>query len=471
MTLSKKPLAPPCRGLRSLKPHQRLQKLKDLGFLSERDLEFFKDSLGDEAKVVVGAQLSDNFIENSIGYWDMPLGVATHFIINSKSYAVPMAVEESSIIAAASSGAKWVSGSGGSIKAWPEGSGCVTGQLHVPDIGPLSLGAFVGQVKTHSLEWQQAINEQVLSGLVKRGGGCKDIEVRALPGSSLVGGIDGESKCGVGEVMCEDGGAIEASWSRRSLVVEVHVDTCDAQGANLINQACEFIKPYVQALGVRVGMAIVSNLCAQKCIRAVVEVPGVAPGLGKGLEEASQFAKQDPARACTHNKGILNAVDAILIATGNDWRAVEAGAHAFAARTGQYKGLSTWHYGADSTLRGQMLLPMGLGLVGGVTRLHPKARGCLSMLGVSTAQELAQVCAGVGLVQNLSALRALVTDGIIKGHMALHINNIVMQVEPREDLRAPLKVFLQNELAQKGFVSASVAKEFLNAQKQPVHNT
>jgi hydroxymethylglutaryl-CoA reductase len=209
-------------------------------------------------------------------------------------------------------------------------------------------------------------------------------------------------------------------------VIHIMMDPCDAMGANIMNQACEFLKPVVEDLtGEMVTMCILSNLVDTKLTRARIEIPNVDPAMGQRIEEASRFARLDPYRAATNNKGVLNGMDPILIATGNDWRAVEAGIHAYASRDGQYRSITDWRM-QGSTLVGTLEAPIVVGTVGGVTKLHPTARICLQMLRVESASHLSRIIAAVGLVQNLGALKALTTVGIIEGHMKLHIKNLAL---------------------------------------------
>jgi hydroxymethylglutaryl-CoA reductase len=236
-------------------------------------------------------------------------------------------------------------------------------------------------------------------GLVARGGGIRDLAIRELARPDGTGTM---------------------------LVLHLLCDPCDAMGANLINQVCEALKPRVESLtGEKVGLCILSNLVDGKLAAAEIVIRNVDPVIGRGICEAALFAKADPYRATTHNKGVLNGIDPILIATGNDWRAVEAGVHAYAARSGKYQPVTEWTMdGAD--LIGRIEIPLAVGTVGGVTKLHPTARVALKMLKISKAEDLARICAAVGLVQNLGALKALATVGIVKGHMQLHAANLAI---------------------------------------------
>jgi hydroxymethylglutaryl-CoA reductase len=210
------------------------------------------------------------------------------------------------------------------------------------------------------------------------------------------------------------------------VVIHVLCDPCDAMGANIINQVCEALKaPLERISGHKVSMCILSNLVDTRLTKAVVEVDGVEEAVGIGIEEASRFAEHDPYRAATNNKGVLNGIDPIVVATGNDWRAVEAGVHAFAARDGRYSSITQWRY-SNGTLTGTLIAPIIVGTVGGVTKLHPTAQMCIRMLGVKSAEELSRILAAVGLIQNLGALKALSTVGVVAGHMKLHAANLAL---------------------------------------------
>jgi hydroxymethylglutaryl-CoA reductase len=232
-------------------------------------------------------------------------------------------------------------------------------------------------------------------------------------------------------------------------------------GANIINQVCEFLKPYIEELtGEKVSMCILSNLVDSRLTRAQVVMEGLEPELMERIEEASLFAELDPYRAATNNKGVLNGIDPILIATGNDWRAVEAGVHAYATRLGQYRSITKWRR-IESRLVGTFEAPVILGVVGGVTTLHPTARMCLKMIKVNSAEELSRICAAVGLVQNLGALRALTTVGIIEGHMKLHIKNLTLGAGAEEREVPYVQKRLEEILSLRKRISLSNAIEVL----------
>ncbi|MCX7115283.1 MAG: hydroxymethylglutaryl-CoA reductase, degradative [Gammaproteobacteria bacterium] len=416
------------QGFSKLSREERFQRLMMMGALSQVDVDFL------ESGAVQDVHLADKFIENSIGYFQLPLGVASYFRVDGRDYVIPLAVEETSIIAALSKTAKWVREQG-DITTSVAGNGII-GQIQFATLNnvPHFQQIFASQREA----WIQQVNQDVLSGMVKRGGGVLDMIFRCLPRA------DGQTMG----------------------VIHLTMDSCDAMGANAINQVLEYLKEPIEAsTGEKVTMCILSNLNDQKLTTAVVRLSGIDPSLAERLQEASLFAETDPYRAATHNKGILNGIDAVAIATGNDWRAIEAGMHAYAARSGCYRPLSQWRY-QDGTLVGTLTAPIIVGTVGGVTSLHPTARLCLSMLNVSSANELSRVMAAVGLVQNLGALRALCTEGIIKGHMKLHIDNIILVSGATERERPLLKAHLTDYLQHTKRVSLSHAHQFLTKLRQ-----
>jgi hydroxymethylglutaryl-CoA reductase len=338
----------------------------------------------------LGHRLAGAFIENAAGAFPLPLGFAVGFTVDGEDVVVPMAVEESSVVAAASHGAKLAAAGGGFTT---EATEPVTiGQVELRDVKSPKRAAAV--VKRNAAAWRKALDEQV-PGMVRRGGGVRALVPRPLP--------DGR------------------------LVVHLHVDTRDAMGANVVNTLCEAAAPVLaEAVGGRVGLRILSNLGTERMATARCSVPVDAlggAGVARRIVEANDFAEADPYRAATHNKGIFNGVDPVAIATGNDWRAIEAGGHAWAARGGRYGPLTDYKV-LKGRLHATLTMPLAVGTVGGVTRLHPTAAACLKVLGSPDAQRLARILAAVGLAQNLSALRALSAEGIQAGHMRLHEANL-----------------------------------------------
>lgn len=348
----------------------------------------------------LSADTADKFVENVIGTYGLPYGVTLNVRVNGLDHVVPMVVEEPSVVAAASNAAKMVRAGGGfEVEVDPP---LMISQIQLTQVKDrdAAMAAVLG-AKAEIL----ALADKAVPGLVARGGGARDLEVRAL----------GEP-------------------SDEMIVVHVVVDCRDAMGANLINTVAESVADRLASLArATVGLRILSNLCDKRCVRVRCRVAAEklatdamdGQAVIDGIVNASRFAELDPYRAATHNKGIMNGIDAVVIASGNDWRAVEAGAHAFAARSGQYSPLSIWRRDGD-TLVGTLELPLALGTVGGTLRVHPSARLSLDIMGVTEAADLAAVAACVGLASNLAAVRALATDGIQRGHMALHARSVAL---------------------------------------------
>lgn len=374
---------------------------------------FYKKSLGERARLVAdwaeldqtdyhaiqdgGLSLStaDRLIENVIGFYSLPLGVATNFLINGKDYLVPMVIEEPSVVAACSFAAK-LARAGGGFTAWAT-EPVMIAQIQVLDVPDLD--AARDNILKHEADLLRQA-DALHPSIVARGGGARGIEVRLLP-ETAIGPM---------------------------LIVHLLYDVRDAMGANAVNTAAETLAPAIETLsGGRVLLRILSNLSDRRLAGARCQVPFDALAtaelegatVAEGVVAAWAFADADPYRAATHNKGVMNGVDAVLLATGNDWRAAEAGAHAYVTDHGHYGSLTRWSI-ADGHLTGEIELPMAIGTVGGTTKAHPAARAVMNILKVESAQELAGVIAAVGLAQNLAAIRALATEGIQKGHMKLH---------------------------------------------------
>lgn len=373
-------------GFSKLNKHQRIMRLLEVNAITEYEAAHLL------ATEKLSTDLAENLVENVIGYFQMPLGVATNFRIDGKDYVIPMAVEETSIIAAASKNAKWIR-EHGDITTEVIGQNNI-GQIQFAKVKDFD--EFSRLIEQKKMEFMQLANKNAASGLVERGGGVNGLEIR--------------------KIQREDGGVMA--------VIHLLIDTCNAMGANTIIQICEYLKsPLEELTGETVTMCILSNLNDSKIIKAKVRIRDIDPILAEKIVEASLFAKLDPYRAATHNKGVLNGIDPILIATGNDWRAVEAAIHAYAARDGQYRSLTDWQF-INGELIGTLTAPISVGIVGGMTKLHPTAQLSLNMLGIDSANQLARIVAAVGLVQNLGAINALVTFGFIKGHLKLHISNL-----------------------------------------------
>lgn len=384
-------------GFYRLTPRERVQTALEHGLLSEAD---FKDLARGRASL--DAARADRMIENVIGVLGLPVGLGLNFLINGRDYVAPMAVEEPSVVAALSSAAKLVREAGGFTAEADDP--VLIGQiqvLNVPD--PAHAAADLLSRREEIIRLANSIHPR----MVARGGGVVDVEVhrRPMPG-------------GEGEM----------------LVLHLLVDTRDAMGANLVNSMCEGVSALVESMsGGRVFMRILSNLSDRALARAEVVIPAdLLGGKGQsgedvrdGIAMAAELAAVDPYRAATHNKGIMNGVDAVALATGNDWRALEAGAHAWAARHGQYTALSKWRCNEEGALCGRLEMPIKVGIVGGSLEANPSTQLFLRMMRVESSQELAQVMAAVGLAQNFSALKALVTEGIQAGHMTLHARTVV----------------------------------------------
>jgi hydroxymethylglutaryl-CoA reductase len=385
-------------GFYKLTPEERLRIVKEFAGLTEGEVEILR-STGS-----LKLEQADRMIENVIGTTELPLGIAVNFLINGRDYLIPMAIEEPSVVAAASNAARMAR---------------VRGGFRTSSTEPI----MIGQIQLTGVRDPSEAKEAILSNrekiieianeqdpmLVKLGGGAKDLEVRIL------------------------------STSRGPMVI-VHllVDTRDAMGANVVNTMAEAVAPFIERVtGGKVYLRIVSNLADLRLARAEAifakEVLG-GEEVVDGIIQAYEFAASDPYRCATHNKGIMNGIAAIALATGNDTRALEAGAHAFAARKGGYKPLTTWEKTQEGDLLGKIELPMAVGIIGGATAVHPVAKICLKILGVKTARELGEVMAAVGLAQNLAAIRALAAEGIQLGHMSLHARNIAIMAGAKGEL-------------------------------------
>ena len=376
---------------------ERLQVVGEWAGLSATDLAALRAGLG--------AEQADLMIENALGTFALPLGVGVNFLVNGRDYLVPMAVEEPSVVAAVSNAARLARTSGGFTTGSSEP--IMIGQvqlMEVPDLATARLAVLAAEDQLASLI------DPLHPSIVARGGGFRGVEVRLLPDTP----------------------------AGPMLVVHLRLDCRDAMGANAVNTAAEAAAPLLERLtGGRAALRILSNLSDRRLAWAECRIPAQSfdaeefegEEVIRGIAEANAFAWADPYRAATHNKGIMNGIDPVVIATGNDWRAIEAGAHAYAARDGQYRGLTDWRVVTDSgepQLFGRIELPLAIGIVGGATKVHPTAQVALKILGVANARQLAEVMAAVGLAQNLSALRALTAEGIQRGHMALHARQVAL---------------------------------------------
>jgi hydroxymethylglutaryl-CoA reductase len=383
-------------GFYKLSREERVKKLKEFTGLGDEDL----GPLVNPGEVDMN--ILDHMIENVVGTMTLPLGIATNFLINGKDYLIPMALEEPSVVAAASNAARMARPHGG-FTATDTGPNMLA-QSQVVDVpSPEQAKSKIMDTKDALIEFA---NEQDPI-LVRFGGGAKDLRVRIF-----------DSKVGV------------------MLVTELIVDTRDAMGANAVNTMAEALAPRIESIsGGRVILRILSNLAEFRLVKAEATFDKEMLGgedVVNDIVAAWAFAEADPYRCATHNKGIMNGIDAVVIATGNDFRAIEAGAHSYAAMNG-YSSLTKYEKTPEGHLLGSIEIPMAVGLVGGATKIHPAARASVKILGVKTATELGQVIASVGLAQNLAALRALASEGIQKGHMALHARNVAATAGARGD--------------------------------------
>lgn len=380
---------------------------------------------------------ADKMVENAVGVYALPIGIAQNFIVNGRKVWVPMAIEEPSVIAGASYMARLARSGGGFFASTDEPY--MIGQMQILDIADPANARV--KLLEHGAELlsEAAKIDPILSEL---GGGPRELDVRLIENSPI----------------------------GPFLVLHIVLDVRDAMGANAINTACERLAPQVEAItGGRVHLKILSNLADRRLARARVSIPVNELAFDEfsgeqvrdGIIEAWAFATADPYRAATHNKGIMNGVDAVVIATGNDWRAVEAGAHAYAARGGTYTSLSTWSKGVDGELDGWLEMPLAVGTIGGATRVHPGAKAAIKLMGVQTARDLAEIIVSVGLAQNLAALRALATEGIQRGHMTLHAR----QVAAAAGAEGRLIDAIANRLVQEKNVRIDRAQEILKELK------
>ena len=378
-------------GFYKLTPKERLALVKEFADLTDEECALLQNTGS------LPMDVADRMIENVVGAIPIPLGIGVNFQINNKDYLIPMAIEEPSVVAAASYAAKMVRDAGG---------------FHTSSTPPV----MIGQIQAVGIKDPYAAKLRVLEAkaeLLKKandqdpvlnsvGGGAKDIDAKVIQTTQ-------------GDM----------------LITELHVDCRDAMGANAVNTMAEAIAPLIENLtGGHVYLRIISNLAVKRLARAWCTVPKESVGgeeVVDGIVNASAFAAADPYRGATHNKGALNGIIAVVLATGNDHRAIEAGAHAYAARNGAYTTLSAWEKNENGDLVGSIELPMAVGLIGGAVRTHPIAKIAVKILGVKSANEFAEVLAAVGLAQNLGALRALAHEGIQRGHMSLHARNIAVQ--------------------------------------------
>jgi hydroxymethylglutaryl-CoA reductase len=382
----------------------RLETLVARGFIDPEDASLLQQGAG-----ILPHEVADKMVENVIGVFGMPLAVAPNFLVNGRDYVVPMVIEEPSVVAGVSGAARLMRHGGGFTSR--AGEQLLIGQIQLVDVrDPDGVIDILRAAESELLRDANASQEN----LQKRGGGARSIEFFKHE-------------------------LADRNWT---ITAHIAVDTCDAMGANVVNTICEKLAPKVEKLtGCKVGLCILSNLADKALVTASVTVPldslrvsGYSPeDVRDGIIMANEFAKTDRYRAATHNKGIMNGVDAVAIATGNDWRAIEAAAHAYASRDGGYRALTSWSATKNGDLRGEMTLPLKVGIVGGSLKTNPGARVGLKIAAVGSAAELAELMCSVGLAQNFAALRALVTSGIQKAHMRLHARSVAELAGAPED--------------------------------------
>ncbi|MDX9999809.1 MAG: hydroxymethylglutaryl-CoA reductase, degradative [Polyangia bacterium] len=423
-------------GFYKMTVEARLEALTSAAALTMEDACLLGGTQGTSLSV----EVADRMVENCVGVFGLPIGIGVNLLVNGMDRLVPMAVEEPSIIAGFSHGAKLLRDGGGISTESTEP--LMIGQIQVLDVPDLEAAMEAIEAFRHNL---LADANSLDPALVRAGGGARDIELRVLEPTEPDDPL----------------GAM--------LVLHLVVDVRDAMGANAINTMAEKLAPRIESLtGGRVRLRILSNLADKRLTTARGKVPFASLGQGDGprgrevalgIQEASVLAERDPYRAATHNKGIMNGVDAFLVATGQDWRAVEAGAHSFAARKGRYTALARWRaHEDDEALEGEITLPMAVGTVGGVLKTHPSVQVAVrSLLKLQSASELASLAASVGLAQNLAALRALSTEGIQRGHMGLHARNVAAAAGARGDEVDALA----KELARQGAYDAASAEALL----------
>ena len=411
-------------GFYKKKPSERLDYVKKFAKLSDEETQ----AIGGYG--ALGEETANRMIENVVGTFPLPLGIAANFMVNEKEYMVPMAVEEPSVVAAATHMAKGTRETGG-IKADSDDP-VMIGQIQLVNLDdPFEAKKKIIEKRDEIIE---LANEQDPI-LVKFGGGCKNIEVRVLD---------------------SDTGPM--------VITHLLVDCRDAMGANAVNTMAEAVAPRLETItGGRVYLRIISNLAIYRKTRAKAVWPAEFLGgeeVVDGIIEAFAFACADPFRVATHNKGIMNGIDPVVIATGNDWRAIESGAHTYGQWKEGHDSFTDWKKTADGDLQGTIEIPMAVGLVGGATATHPTAKACVKILDVKIpggASELSQIICAVGLCQNLGALRALASEGIQRGHMGLHARNLAVQAGAKESEIDKVAEMLKRS----GTVRADVAEKFL----------
>jgi len=410
------------KKFRDMNQDERLDYLKMKTNLNEKEIDFFRNSALFKFDTING------MVENAIGIFPLPIGIATNFVINGKEYLIPMAIEEPSVIAAASNAAK-IAGRGGGFVAHADDS-IMIGQIQLIPVSKSEIDDVIKVLQDNKNKITSLANTK--SKFAK----CIDIKIKLVEDQSV-------NKLG------------------RMIIVEILVDTKDAMGANVVNTMCEGIAPEIELLtGGKVILKILSNYATERLVRCMAIFPKDLIG-GEGILKRILFAYAmaytDTHRAVTHNKGIMNGIDSVAIATGQDFRAIEAGCHAYACRDGHYRSLTKWYQDSNGNLVGEIEIPMAVGTVGGITNTHPIVKSCLKLLNVSGSKELATIIAASGLAQNFSAIRALSDEGIQKGHMKLHSKNIAITAGATNEQIE----LVSKKMIEESNVSVSKAREIL----------
>jgi hydroxymethylglutaryl-CoA reductase len=414
------------KKFRSMNQEERLEYIKKKTNLDDKEIALFSNTS------IFNFNQINKMIENAIGIFQIPLGIANNFVINDKEYLIPMAIEEPSVIAAVSNAAKIAKEAGG-FKAKADKS-IMIGQIQLVffNNNNLNIDELKKTIIENKFELIKLANTRSKSAI------CVDIRIKQL---------DDKSINNLGPMT----------------IIEIFVDTKDAMGANVVNTMCEVIAPKIESLtNGQVILKILSNYATKRLVRCKGVFPKALIGGDRVLKRilyAYAFAYSDVYRAVTHNKGIMNGIDSVAIATGQDFRAIESGCHAYACRDGQYRSLTKWYENSDGDLVGEIEIPLAVGIVGGITNVHPLVKTCIKILGITSSQELAMIIASVGLAQNFSAIRALSDEGIQKGHMKLHSKNIAKIAGA---LNNQIEVISQQMIKEEN-ISVSRAKEIIES--------
>lgn len=413
------------KKIRNMDQQERLEYIKKKTKLEDKELALFNNNS------ILKFEEINKMIENAIGSFQIPLGIANNFVINSKEYLIPMAIEEPSVIAASSNAAKIVKETGG-FKAQADKS-IMIGQIQLV---PFEGNDIDNINKANKIIIENKFELINLANTKSKFAKCLDLQTRQVNDESI-------NNLGL------------------MTIIEIFVDTKDAMGANVVNTMCESIGPKIESLTKgQVILKILSNYATSRLVRCKGIFPKLLIGGDKVLKRilyAYAFAYSDVYRAVTHNKGIMNGIDSIAIATGQDYRAIECSCHAYACRDGKYRSLTRWYENAQGDLVGEIEIPLSVGIIGGITNIHPLVQACIKILDVTSSQELAMVMAAVGLAQNFSAIRALSDEGIQKGHMKLHSKNIAkIAGAPNEQIEK-----VSEQMVKEGNISVSRAKEII----------